>query len=252
MGLWSKLHAFTVLPIFFAWIIVSFIIYKFLNKKAANTKYVPLKIISIILIILEIIKQVRSLVIGYDLYYIPLHFCSLFLFLLPLHSFYKGKYKDKIQTLTLTTCACLMFVMLVFPTIVYGENNIKNYFKDFMSFHTVTFHLLVCLYFMIMIALKFYKFDFKNDLKFNTIFFSVYCFIAGIMAQLLKTNYHGMYKCNVEPVNELRLNLIDKYGYIMQILFVLTMSIGTLLIASLNYIIVNRLLNIKEKKSLNH
>ena len=165
------MHLLTWLPTFIVEIIVAIYLTKKLKDKDENTKYLPFKFMAIILSIMEIIKQVVSFANGYSLYHIPLHFCSLFIILLPLHAFYKGKHRNIVNLLTLTCGASLSLVMLIFPSIIYGDGAIRNFFSDYIDGHSVIFHSLVCFYFMLMISLSTFKFNKKKDIK--TIFITI-------------------------------------------------------------------------------
>ena len=91
MQLWTYEHFITLVPSIIVMILVTFLLSILIGKKDIKIRRIPLMIISILIVILEIIKQVKSLIDGYNLYYIPLHFCSLFIFMLPLMAFYRGK-----------------------------------------------------------------------------------------------------------------------------------------------------------------
>ena len=96
MGLWTETHFWGVVPalIIFAGIAV---LLGFLLKDKEKTKTWILRGLAIFIIILEIAKQVTSLAKGYNLYHLPFHYCSMFLYLLPLHAFSFGKFKKYIE-----------------------------------------------------------------------------------------------------------------------------------------------------------
>ena len=93
MELWTKWHAMTIIPVFVAGIAFSILLGYLLRNQSEKIRLIPVQIIAVVIIVLEIIKQTFSIIEGYDLYHIPLHFCSLFLFLIPLAAFYNGKHK---------------------------------------------------------------------------------------------------------------------------------------------------------------
>lgn len=92
MELWSKAHIKTLLPGIGIMILLSLILRVFLGKKPLKIRMIPIQIIACLLVLLEIGKQVTSFQNGYDLYHIPLHYCSLFLFTLPVMAFYRGRH----------------------------------------------------------------------------------------------------------------------------------------------------------------
>jgi len=236
MGLWTKLHALTILPTFVVLGILAFFIAKWLKNKDEKIKNIPFMIISVFILIIEIIKQIVSFEDGeYNLYSLPFHYCSLFLYLLPLHAFYKGKYKKHIEAATFICCASLFLFMLVVPTVIYGEGAISNFMKSYIDTHTVVFHNVVCFYFMLMIALKTHEFETKRDLLVSSISLSIYCIIATILSYTLKVNFHNLRECNLGAVEQIRLSLVNSIGTMGQVIYVFVIFIGTTLIAFISY-----------------
>ena len=126
--------------------------------------------------------------------------------------------------------------MVIMPAIVYSENNIKNFFGgDFIDFHTVTFHALVCLYFFLVISLRLYKFSIKRDLPAMAIFLAVYVIIATVLSYTLKVNFHNLYKCNLEPVENIRLAMVEAMGWFGNAIYVTVLFILTIFFAYLAY-----------------
>ena len=215
MQLWTYEHFYSLVPSLIAMIIITILLRIWLIKKDIKIRIIPLQIITIFLLILEILKQGTSKIEGYNLYYLPFHFCSLFLFLLPAMSFYWGQYKDIVDSITATCEMCLFLFMIVYPALIYSDNNIKNYFnfKDFYSFHTVTYHSLVVFVLILIIGLDLHVPNEKRYFKQLWIFVICFSIIAATMSQIFKTNYGGFYECNVEPIEEIRQSLLKKIPY---------------------------------------
>ncbi|MBO5713762.1 MAG: YwaF family protein [Clostridia bacterium] len=248
MGLWTKEHFYLIIPSFIIFIIFSIFLGKALKNKSEKEKYIPLQIITIILLALEFMKQGYNIKDdGYDLYALPFHYCSLFLYLLPFHSFYKGKYKKTTDALALSCLASLFIFMLAIPNVVFSAGNILEYFDNFSSFHTVTFHLLVCLYFTLTLSLKLYNFDVKHDLKVTAIFLAIYVIIATILSFSLKVNFHNLYKCNLAIVEEIRLAMMSAIGILGHIIYVVVLFILTILFAFLAYFVTKGVLSLIDK-----
>ena len=83
MGLWTPEHAATLLPAVVVMIAISLLLRKWLINKSFETRMIPVKVIAVLLLLLELGKQAVSISRGYDLYHLPFHFCSLFLFMMP-------------------------------------------------------------------------------------------------------------------------------------------------------------------------
>ena len=210
---------------------------------------IPFQIISVILLILEVIKQVYSIIKGYDLYYIPLHFCSLFLFVLPAMAFYKGKHKDMVDSIACTCMMCLMLFMTIYPNLIYGTWNIENYFNfknDFIDFHTVTFHNLVMFAFILTIGLRLHT-PTKKYIVAHIVFVAIFAFLAATFSQILKTNYANFYSCNIEPLENVRLSIIESIGYAggqtIYVLILYVLHVVFVLGAYYLYLLIQKLYN---------
>ena len=191
---------------------------------------IPIQIIAVLVFALEIGKQIASIVKGYDLYHIPLHFCSLFIFFLPLFAFYNGKGCEYIKSFTVTACAMMSILLLIYPNLIYGGENIIYIFRGYFDFHTVVFHNLVLFAFILMIALKLYKIKTKLDLKSLLFGFLAYCIVAAIMAQVLKTNFNNFYNCNIGPlaavVDSIKASIGATLGQIIYVIIVIAINMG--------------------------
>lgn len=236
MELWSQNHVKTLLPSFIVMIILGVILRIFLRKKPEKIRMIPFQICTVFLLVLEIIKQVKSFINGYDLYHIPLHFCSLFLYLLPLMSFYSGKHKDRVRAVTTTVCGALFMLMAIYPSVIYSGEAIAGTFNNFWDFHTTVFHTVATFTFVLIVCLDLHTPNFKKDMVSVLVFIAVYCVIAGSMAQILQTNFNNFYHCNVPPLEDLRVSLQSTLGYpLTQTLYVVIVSIVNLIFVTLAY-----------------
>lgn len=236
MELWSQNHVKTLLPSFIVMIILGVILRIFLGKKPEKIRMIPFQICTIFILVLEVIKQVKSFIDGYDLYHIPLHFCSLFLYLLPLMSFYNGKHKDRVRAVTTTVCGALFMLMMIYPSVIYSGDAIAGTFNNFWDFHTTVFHTVATFTFVLIVCLDLHTPNFKKDMVSVLVFIAVYCVIAGSMAQILQTNFNNFYHCNVPPLEDLRVSLQSTLGYpLTQTLYVVVVSIVNLIFVTLAY-----------------
>ena len=226
MELWTAAHLQTIPPALAAMLIICVILRKWLGKKDLRIRMIPMQIISVILIAIEIGKQAVSFSRGYDLYHIPLHFCSLFLFVLPAMAFYKGKYANQVAAISAAICSALFAIMLIYPNLIYGSWNIENFFNGYLDFHTVFFHNLVMLAFLLIISLNLHNPAPKGEPKLILIFIVAFCAVSSIAAQLLKTNYANFYQCNVPIFEQLRLSLQATLGYgFTQLIYILILTL---------------------------
>lgn len=230
MGLWTLSHLYQIAPTFLILGVLAVLAAKLFKNSPVSTKYIPLQVIAVLLIVLEIGKQISAAKGGsYDLYALPFHFCSLFLFLLPFHAFYHGKYSYITDTAAFACLASLMLDMLLMPAVIYSASNIQNFFNGYRDFHTVAFHNLVIFYFMLTVAFKLYDFKPKRDAKIMSIFFGAYVVVASILAYSLKVNFHNLYRCNIAFLEEVRANIVEAIGVFGSILYVCIMFVLTIL-----------------------
>ena len=128
MQFWTLEHFVTIVPAVIIMILITIVLSKVLGNKPHHIRMIPFQILAVILLLSEIIKQVLSIINGYDLYHIPLHVCSLFIFLIPLMAFYRGKGFSIIRTFTCTVCMALSLFLIIYPNLIYSADNIKNFF----------------------------------------------------------------------------------------------------------------------------
>lgn len=250
MQLWTYEHFITLVPSIIVMVLITFLLSILIGKKDIKIRRIPLMIISVLLVILEIIKQVKSLIDGYNLYYIPLHFCSLFIFMLPLMAFYRGKKENGINEVTCAICISLGLFMLIYPNLIYSADNIKNFFKTFDSFHTVSFHTLALFAYILIIGLNLHTHS-KKENKLVILFGIGYSVIAASMSQILKVNFSNFYVCNVGPIENIRHTLQESIGYVpTQILYVVLLLILHVLFILMSYYLYIGISKLKNKIKL--
>lgn len=203
MELWSKQHVITLLPALAVMLVAAAVLHKLLKNKSERIRMIPIQAVAVLLFLLEIGKQAISLSQGYDLYCLPFHFCSLFIFMLPLMAFYRGKHKNTVYGITAALCMSVFLLMLIYPCLIYSAGNIENFFKDFMSLHTVVFHNLVMFAAILIPALGLHT-PRKGEGKALALFMVGFCAVSATMAQLLKTNFNNFYTCNIPPLETVR------------------------------------------------
>ena len=238
MILWTFEHVITVIPTIVASIIIVYILNKFLGKKSYETRMIPLKVVSVLFLVIELGKQIASCEGGYDLYSIPLHFCSLVLYSLPVMAFYRGKHSDKIFNVGATYLTAIFLFMVIYPNLLYSSNAVKGFFTDYLDFHTVFFHNLVLFTVILIFGLNLHE-PTENVNLAILLGDVIFLIPSALMAQLLKTNYNNFYKCNIAPLENVRLLVQDSIGYAgaqvfyVAILFIL--NIGFVFLAYYTY-----------------
>lgn len=239
-GFWTTPHLIQLLACEIVMIIIAIILNKLIGKKPLKVRMIPFQVLTVILLISEVGKQYLSMKRGYDLYHIPLHVCSLFLILTPLMSFYKGKNKDVIKSIACAVITSLMLFMVVYPNLIYGAYNIEHFFTGtYFDFHTVFYHNVVIFQFILIIALRLHHIEHsKRNIKGIALFAAIFSAAAGIMSQVLKTNFAKFYYCDAIGIGGLVDQLKGVIGEVAgQTIFVVCWSIFHILFFLLSYYI---------------
>ena len=250
MKLWSDLHLKTLLPAIFVFAGIAIILGFCLSKKEEKTRQLPIKILSVFLVAFEISKQIYSIVIGYDLYNLPLHFCSIIVFLLPIFAFYKGKHCRPIRCITSVCCLLATLVTIVCPCIVYSRESIRCFSTDFLCAHAVIFHNLIILTCMLVMALNLNSFKTKQDIAVIIVECFSYSALAGTIANALKTNFNNFYYAKIPFLENIRINIVHSLGVGGQILYVVAVATTLTIGAFVSYFLL-RLHNIVIEKIKN-
>lgn len=182
---------------------LSFIICFFTRKCSKKIRLIPLITISIIVWILEIAKQIINIAEGYDLWAIPLHFCSLFLYIFPLASFAKGKLQNYGSIMTIACFVAFAIIYFSNPTSVIS-NATDNIFASFHSAHTFIYHQLIFLFFFILIGSKLYT-PTKLDYLYGVLTIVIYATISVPVAHFLDVNFCTILSSDIEFLENLRL-----------------------------------------------
>ena len=228
MALWTPEHKATLIPAVVAMVLVAIGLRFLLGKREHKIRMIPFQVLACILFLIEIGKQVYSFMRGYDLYHLPFHFCSLFIFMLPIMAFYKGKHKQKVYAITAALCGSVFLLMLIYPDLIYSAWNIKNFFKEYLSFHTVAFHNIVMMEFLLILALNLHEPQPKGEVKAVTWFTVGFCVVSASMSYLVKTNFASFYECNIPPLEVVRQNLCQVLGLVAaQLLYVSIVALLT-------------------------
>ena len=235
MGLWTTAHAVTLIPTLAVMLFLSWLLWGFLGNKDLRLRMIPLRVIAVLLVILEIGKQAVSLSRGYDLYHLPFHFCSLFIFSVPGMAFYRGKHAAAVCEVTGAWCSSLFLLMLIYPNLIYSAWDVEHYVSEYMAFHTVTFHNLVMLAAILIPVLRL---DGEGGKHRGAVLRATcgFCGVSAAMAQLLKTNYANFYSCNIPVFETVRTSLRESIGPVLtQLLYVLIVATLTILFVWMAY-----------------
>ena len=146
-----------------------------------------LRIATVILLFLEVMKQVRGIVDAgwiYPLWALPFQLCSVPLYLFPIVAFGKGKFREFLLPGTYTISFCAALAMLSFPSTVLGTTDVwfpltGNYFP-LVSF---SFHGVMVFFSLYLVLSKTYVPKCKDYPKayVTMLFFAVVAIIVNII-----------------------------------------------------------------------
>ena len=143
-------------------IAITLIVWAIFRKKSDKIKNIPLVIIAVTTLVMEVIKQYISIKQGYDLWHVPLHFCSLFIYWFPLMAFCKdGKIKRFGTTVSFASAMSVFLCFYLSPGDILGGNNTSTIFESYFHFHSFVYHHLIFLYLFIGMSLNMFKLDKK-------------------------------------------------------------------------------------------
>lgn len=250
MTLWTPTHIRTLLPSIIGMILIASVLRLTLGKKSITVRRIPFQILACLIVVLEIGKQALSLKQGYDLYHLPFHFCSLLIFLPFVMAFYRGKYEKTVSCITTAVASATFLLTAIYPDLIYSAQNVQEFTTNFFSFHTVFFHNLVMLLFMLIPALDLHEPDPKGETKKVRLFILGYCAVAASMAHLLKTNFNNFYSCNIAPLEAVRQSVAASLGEgVAAIFYVLIVTVLDILFVTGAYWFYRLLHHLLAKKA---
>lgn len=236
MELWTPQHTKQLLPTLAFILILTAVLRITLKNKPLKIRLIPLQIVAVIIVALEIGKQAFSLAEGYDLYALPFHFCSMFIFMLPLMAFYSGKHANRIRGISCALGASLALLMLIYPNLIYPPQDIAQMFSNYLSFHSVAFHAVVLMGFFFMVALEIHQPEAKGEVRSAMIFTVCFCVVSATMANLLKTNFNNFYSCNIPPLEVVRQSIQASLGEVpSRIIYCIIVSVLDVAFVALSY-----------------
>lgn len=223
-------------------ILITLILYILLKNKSKRVKKIPLIVLSSLLLVMEVIKQLISLINNSWSYWnLPLHFCSLFMVFFALAAFGKGKVERIGYTLSFVSCLWFFILFYFNPSSIIGTSS-AHIFGSFADFHTFVYHHVIILFFAIMVSLKLYRPVFK-DIKFLLIGYSIY-FIVGVgSSNILNINYCNLLYSNIGFMQ----SLLELAGYII---YIATMYASGVSVGCLFIIAGSAICNIYEKNKV--
>ena len=234
---WTIDEAIGLPIILLVMIIISIILRKLLCNKSDKIRSYPLKIIALLIILLEVAKQIENIVVDFSTWAIPLHYCSLFVFFIPLAQFGNEKIKKIFKPVAISCALTMALGFYTAPALIIGDNALIDLLDSFGEFHTVIFHHLAILYAFLSIALTDYT-PKKNDCKYVLIVMVSYFMIAIPFSYILDTNFCNILETVIPIVKPIQ-------AFIGQPLYLVSLTVvvagGTALMCYLYYLVYNKI-----------
>ena len=135
---------------------------------------------------------------------LPLHFCTLVIFVIIFAQIPSKKIGDFFKPIAFSFSGLVAFMLYISPTSLIG-NSTDNVFLNYYTFHTFTFHHLVVLYFILTLTLNTYTPKLTDSFKGvgGILFYAVYAVPASFA---LNTNYVNILRSTIGFLENLRLN----------------------------------------------
>lgn len=196
-----------VMPIaLFVMICVAIGLHIWLKNKSEKIQNIPFIVITALLWVGEIVKQILELTSadGYNLWAIPLHFCSTYFIWFTLAEFTRGNFQKRMKSVAFVATFYLIVGMYIGPRDILG-GACDHIFASFYTAHTFFFHHLVVQYALLTIAFKRFQ-PIKKDCFLCMICMATYYVVALIVAHALKVNFFNLLYSNVGFMEALRVN----------------------------------------------
>ena len=221
-------------------LLITLVLYKFLGHKDLKTRRLPLIVLTFIILLFEILKQIKNLIPGQNAYLmtfkndgsqfsgyaLPFHLCSFFIFFPVLALVTKGKAKDFFENMTLVWAVSITAFTVLYPQSVYGDQ-VRSFYRGEEFQHSIFFHQSAVLYLMLACALKPFDISIKK-IWYVPLGFLLYAAIAVPMAFIFDANYCSILSCDFFPIID---TIRVKYGYFvyLPILLMLGFAFGCIM-----------------------
>ena len=202
---YTKAEVMVIIPGFFILLGITLLLWFFLRNQSQKVKDIPFFCIAVIILALEIVKQIRNALTEKDLWALPFHYCSTFFLWFSLAEFSWGKFRKHMQNMAFISSICLLAVFYIGPRGILGSN-CDAPFSDFKSFHGLTYHHLALLYGLLGIALKRFHPSIIDGWLW-VLCSGIYFIIAMTCAYTLDENYFNVLYSIIPPLEWIRVTL---------------------------------------------
>ena len=179
---------------------------RLLKDKDRRVREIPVQTLAVMLLVLEVIKQVYHLFIvrDWEPWDLPMHFCSFFLIWFTFALCSRGQ----IRQLAYSCCLCggiLVTIMLAAAPQMIVNVACQNIFGSFPSFHTYFFHFSVVAYWEWLLLLRVYE-PHKSHIWQTILLYMASFALIMAAAFIFNTNYTNVLSTDIGVLEHLRLS----------------------------------------------
>lgn len=233
-----------ILPIALLIIIAIAFLLKSLLKtpKKINVVFI---VLSIVLLCLETSKQLFYIITNsYTYYQLPIHFCSIFIFIYPLSYFFGEKCSKIFKPMSFAFSALVVIMLYINPYSIIG-NATSNIFGSFFKFHTFTHHHIIVLYFVLTLVLNNYS-PRLIDCLYNIAGIIFYASFAIPCAYKFNANYVNILYSPISLLEDFRLT----FGQVCYTILLFLLGIIAACSITIIYYFAKKIFNKKQMKKL--
>ena len=233
----------TVMPLaFLVLFIFSLLLTLFIRRKPIKLRSIPTATIAVLLLFIEAVKQIRNFCGEFDSFYLPFHYCSLFVPIFILAELCGAHLSRIFRPIAVSMSFVVSAGLYIYPSGIMG-NACETFGELFTSTHSFIFHHLIVLYLILTVLLGLARLKYKDALKIG-ILGAVYMAIAIPLSYAINTNFNNILRSVIPILENFRL----EYGQALYIsLIFLAMTVGMSLSTLLYISIQNTILKILRK-----
>lgn len=226
------------LPLAFLFmLLLTLVLARCLRGCAPRVRALPTAAVAVLLLLLELEKQRRNLTDGFSAYALPFHYCSLFVFFIPLAELGPRRTRAFFRPVAAACALAVTLGIYLTPGSILARTG-ELFFQSFSVFHSYLFHHLVILYLLLTLALGRVTPRHGDALRAGAVA-ALYAAVGIPLAFLLDSNYCNFLESVLPPLEAFRL-AAGQVPYL--VLVVLALVLGTAA-ASLIYQKISRLLS---------
>ena len=207
-----------------------------LRRRSERVRSIPTAIIALAILFNEIIKQRWNLLGEFNAFYLPFHYCSLFLIVIPLAELFGRRMSHVFRPIGASMAFIVTVAMYVSPDGIIG-NASETFGTDFYRTSTFVFHHLIVMYLMLVIMLRLCKPRLRDAALVGAVG-AVYAWVALKASYHFEANYCNFLTSNVPFMENFRLSYGQtKYTALMCIVLTVGVALGSLV-----FIVIYRLI----------